>query len=275
MALALTLARGAVAGLGKRPSASAPLPEVTLTAAAVRVDPRRAAAYARLCGFRPGGRLPLTYPHVLGFPLAARIMAARAFPLPLMGLVHTAIEIRAHAALTAADRPDLTVHAARLRPHRRGTEVEMVTRARLDGQLVWEDVSTYLARHRVSGEEGTAAGTRGEGDERVAPASPDALAERARWRLDGGLGRRHARVTGDYNPIHLYPWTARPFGFPRTVVHGMWTVARCAAERPEATTLTAAFRRPVLLPSTVVYAAEGPRFEVRSEAGLHVTGTSA
>ncbi|WP_333771589.1 MaoC/PaaZ C-terminal domain-containing protein [Streptomyces sp. IBSBF 2435] len=262
--LLLTLGRGVLTGLGKHPSPGAEVPRDRLTAPAVRVEPARLAAYARVCGYAPGGaELPLTYPHILGFPLAARLMAARAFPLPLLGLVHTSVTIRSRRPLTAADRPDLTVHAAGLRPHRRGTEVTVVTEARVDGELVWEDRSSYLARHRVPGSH-----------EAAGPA-PDAaeLPVVARWPLAAGLGRQHARVSGDYNPIHLYPLTARPLGFRRAIVHGMWTVARCAAEHPGATGVTADFRQPVLLPSTVEYAARGDRFEVRSGPRVHVTGT--
>jgi len=94
VALLLTFARGVATGIGKRPSAQAQLPPVRLTAPAVRIDPARLAAYAEVCGFPSGGaELPLTYPHILGFPLAARIMADRAFPLPMLGLVHTSIDL--------------------------------------------------------------------------------------------------------------------------------------------------------------------------------------
>lgn len=261
--LLLTLGRGVVTGLGKRPSPTAQVPQTRLTSAGVRIDPARAAAYARVCGHPPGRGLPLTYPHILGFPLAARLMAARAFPLPLLGLVHTSIAVSAHGVLGPADRPDLTVHATGLRPHRRGTEVTVVTEARLDGALVWEDSSTYLARHHVPAQE----------DPGGPPARGEELPFVERWSLPGDLGRRHARVSGDYNPIHLSALTARPLGFPRAIVHGMWTVARCAAQFPGATGITAQFLQPVLLPSTVEYAAAGNRFEVRSGTRLHVTGT--
>ena len=48
-----------------------------------------------------------------------------------------------------------------------------------------------------------------------------------------------------------------PTVFPRTIAHRMWTQARCLAalERgmPGAYTVTARFRRPVLLPSRVTF----------------------
>ncbi|WP_030620158.1 MaoC family dehydratase [Streptomyces sclerotialus] len=263
------LAKGALTGAGKRPRADAPLPAVRLTLPGVRADAVRTAAYAEVCGFRADSPfLPVTCPHILGFPLAARLMSARSFPLPMLGLVHTTIEIVQHAPLPA-DRPlDLTVYAAELRPHRRGTEAVLVTEARRDGELVWEDRSTYLARHRTGSAPGTSP-----------PAAPE-LPPRAEWRLPAGLGRRHAAVSGDYNPIHLHPLTARPLGFPRAIAHGMWTFARCAAEAvPEdapSVRLTAEFRAPVLLPATVTYASDGSAFALRGGPGhetrLHLSG---
>ena len=48
-------------------------------------------------------------------------------------------------------------------------------------------------------------------------------------RVPGDIGRRYAAVSGDRNPIHLYPLTARAFGFPRAIAHGMWLKARTLA----------------------------------------------
>ncbi|MGR8009027.1 MaoC family dehydratase [Streptomyces hypolithicus] len=270
-------------------SADAPLPATRLTRPGVRIDHGHLAAYARVCGFSGTAPLPLTYPHVLAFPLALRVMARRAFPLPLTGLVHTSITITRHRALYPDDRPELTVYAEKLSPHRRGTEVTMVTQARLEGPVVWESRSTYLARHRTdTGHAGHPAhtgltgltGLTGTDAPRTSPAEPAApLPAVATWDLSGNLGRRYGLASGDLNPIHLHPLTAKPFGFPRTVAHGMWTFARCVAElRPaDAAYVRTDFRAPVLLPATVTYAATrtaaGDDFELRGEDGrVHLRG---
>ncbi len=74
----------------KRPRHDADFPRTPLVLPRLRVDLTRLAAYERVCGFPTGeDALPLTYPHVLGFPLALRLMSRRSFPLPLLGLVHT------------------------------------------------------------------------------------------------------------------------------------------------------------------------------------------
>lgn len=276
--LARVLARGAAGSLRKRPAAGrARLPEQRLVLPAAVIDAERLARYAEVCGFPGTGPLPVTYPHILGFPLAMRLMAARDFPFPLLGLVHTGIEVVQQRPLHAEDRPEIRVHTEGAAPHRRGTAFDVVTQARLAGEEVWRSRSTYLCRHRT---------------EEPSPASEDApkhqgapLPATASWDLPGDLGRRYAAASADRNPIHLHPLTARLFGFPRAIAHGMWTFARClaqaAAEDGRASkqlTAVAEFKAPVLLPGAVTYGREGEAFELRGgrDGGrLHLTGRVA
>ncbi|MFG3128960.1 MaoC family dehydratase [Streptomyces tendae] len=269
-ALAPLLARGALLSPLRRPRPDADFPRTRLVLPGLRVDLARLAAYERACGFATGAdALPVTYPHVLGFPLAMRLMSGRDFPLPLLGLVHTSIGITRRTALPSTAEYELTVHVEGLAPHRRGTEATVVTEARTGGDLVWESRSTYLARHRTTARP-PAAGEAPAGEREPLPA-------RAEWRLAGDVGRRYGAASGDRNPIHLHPLTARLFGFPRAIAHGMWTVARCLAEHgtPDAVVVRAQFRAPVLLPGTVAYGAEDGRFELRGGDGgrrLHLSG---
>ncbi|WP_405769072.1 MaoC family dehydratase [Streptomyces sp. NBC_01538] len=273
------LARGALLSPLKRsalnrPRADADLPGTRLVLPGVRVDLARLAAYERVCGFPVGDdSLPITYPHVLGFPLAMLLMTDRAFPLPLLGLVHTSVEITRHRLLTTNGAYELSAYVEELAPHRRGTEASVRTEARKGGELVWESRSTYLARHRRELPAGTATGApgpAGSAEER------DALPLVASWRLGGDVGRRYASASGDRNPIHVHPLTARLFGFRRAIAHGMWTAARCLAAHgtPQSALVRAEFRAPVLLPGTVEYGADGwGNFELRGAGGrVHVRG---
>lgn len=302
--LTASLARGALTSPFKRAGRpDATLPPDRPTRPAAPVAPGPLAAYGRICGFPESGPLPLTYPHVLAFPLTMRLMTGRAFPLPVLGLVHTWIEITPHRAVTPAEPLELTVYAEKLIPHRRGTEVTMATEARVGGELVWESRSGYLSRHRQTAPDGTNAGrapldgsspdittphgatpkraaaVRGADPVTAVPPAAGGLPARAEWRLPGDLGRRYGAVSGDRNPIHLHPLTARLFGFPRAIAHGMWTVARCLAEAGDPSSVRsvrAGFRAPVLLPATVTYAADatGNAFELRGAKGrVHLVGT--
>ncbi|MCX4519032.1 MULTISPECIES: MaoC/PaaZ C-terminal domain-containing protein [Streptomyces] len=270
--LTASLARGALTSPFKRAGRpDATLPPDRPTRPAAPVAPGPLAAYGRVCGFPESGPLPLTYPHVLAFPLTMRLMTGHAFPLPVLGLVHTWIEITPHRAVAPAEPLELTVYAQQLTAHRRGTEVTMATEARVSGELVWESRSGYLSRHRQAAQEA--------GPVTAVPPAAGSLPARAEWRLPGDLGRRYGSVSGDRNPIHLHPLTARLFGFPRAIAHGMWTVARCLAEAGDPSSIRsvrAGFRAPVLLPATVTYAADatGNAFELRGPDGrVHLVGT--
>jgi acyl dehydratase len=243
------------------------IPARVLTMSEVAIDRDRLAAYDRLCGFAVGDRVPATYPHMLAFPLHLALMTHGDFPFAAIGLVHIANQIVQHRPIDAAERLSLRVWATGPEPHPRGIQFAIRTEARVDDALVWEETSINLRRGGGSGAEGAPA----PGTTADEPPSSRALPATATWRLNGDLGRRYGAVSGDLNPIHIHPLTARLFGFPAAIAHGMWTKARCLAalapELPGAFTVHVAFRRPILLPATVSFAEAGTdaalRFGVR------------
>ncbi|MGY1500174.1 MaoC family dehydratase [Streptomyces sp. QTS52] len=290
--LALLFAWGALlspfkkAALNK-PRADAGLLDTRLVLPGVRIDLARLASYERVCGFPVGDdSLPITYPHVLGFPLAMRLMTDRHFPLPLLGLVHTSVEIIRWRPLAATGIYELSVYVEELTPHRRGTEASVQTEVREGEELVWESRSTYLARHRsgvpatgvpAAGAPDTGAPDTGAPGSGAPPAGDEreALPLVAEWRLGEDVGRRYAAASGDRNPIHLHALTARLFGFRSAIAHGMWTAARCLAAHgtPRSALVRTDFRAPVLLPGAVEYGADGfGSFELRGGGRVHLRG---
>jgi acyl dehydratase len=235
---------------------AADVSDVVLLLPDAEVDRARLAAYDRVCGFSLRDALPATYPHMLAFPLHLKLMTDPGFPFPAIGLVHIFNRITQHRPLRAGERFGLRVWAEPIQPHPRGRQVSLRTEARVGEELVWEEVSTNLRR--------------GGGDE-AAPAPEvscaDGLPPVATWNLPGDLGRRYAAVSGDYNPIHVHPLTARLFGFRAAIAHGMWTKARCLAalqpRLPDAFTVEVAFKRPIVLPARVNFVERGNGGETR------------
>lgn len=245
------------------------VPEVVAERRGVVVDASAVVDYAHLCGFTVGAALPVTYPHVLGFPLQAAVMARADFPMPLVGLVHIENRVTWSRPFTFGEALDVRVHATGLRLHRRGRLVDLVTQVRgtapagsavvAGSEPDWVGVSTYL--HRGGGDASA-----------PSEAAPEAswLLDRdgPTWRFAEGEGRRYAGVSGDVNPIHLHALTAKAFGFPRAIAHGMYTYAKVLGALgprvPAAGTSTVWFRKPVLLPSATL-------LRVGTQAGRHGT----
>jgi acyl dehydratase len=245
-----------VAGRGKE------MPDLELVQREVAVDPGHLAEYARVCAFTLRDTLPPTYPHVLAFPLHMALMTDGSFPFGAVGLVHLENAITQLRPIGVGERLELRVRPTAIEPHAKGRTFSLVTEVRAGGDLAWQSTSTMLRRGGVA--EGSAPSPTGGEPGHDVPRS-------AEWRLPGDLGRRYAGVSGDRNPIHLHPLSARLFGFPRAIAHGMWTKARClAALEPrleDSFTAHVAFRRPLLLPATVGFgstqAGATTRFAVR------------
>jgi hypothetical protein len=250
------------------------IPDLTLVLNDVPIERDRLDSYARVCGFDAGGdTLPATYPHMLAFPLHLALMTDGSFPFPAIGLVHIYNRILQHRPLSPSERLSLKVWATPLEPHPRGRQFSIRSEARVGDELVWEEVSTNLRRGGGGGSGGSGASGSGAGGSGEAPEVPSASEEPVseEWKLPGDLGRRYGAVSGDLNPIHIHPLTARLFGFPSAIAHGMWTKARCLAalapRLPDGFTVEVAFRKPIVLPATVAFTESGDgetRFGVRA-----------
>lgn len=264
--LSLLLLKAVVGGIGKK---GGELPDDEFIRTAVTVDPVKVADYSRVCGYTLRDQLPPLYPHVLAFPLSMRLMAQRSFPFPLPGLVHVANTATITRPVDSSEPITLRVTARDLRPHRKGRQFDMVTTASVGAETVWTGTSTYLRR-------GAGADPEAEDTLEVTVGEPSAL-----WSVPADTGRRYAEVSGDRNPIHLNPLTARLFGFPTAIAHGMWTKARALAafegRLPAAYTVDVRFRQPILLPAKVSFARtareDGYDFQVTGKKGRpHLDG---
>ncbi|MCL7944095.1 MaoC/PaaZ C-terminal domain-containing protein [Marinobacter sp. ATCH36] len=203
--------------------------------------------YQTVCGFRPKTTLPVTWPHILAFPLHLKLLTEKAFPLPLLGLVHLRNRITQHRPIGAGESVDIAVRLDGQEKTAKGLEFDLITEAWSAGRLVWEETSTNLFRQadksdKQSGSKPPELPRYAETTEIIAPES---------------IGRQYASVSGDRNPIHLHALTAKAFGFPRAIAHGMWSKARVLALleqqsgwRQDAVSISCQFKKPLFLPGT-------------------------
>lgn len=226
--------------------------------------------YAQVCGFPRRDTVPVTFPHLLTFGAQMDVMADPGFPWPAMGSVHVENRITSHRPVGLGESLGVQVDVETTRPHAKGTVVDFVSTVRAGDETVWESVSSYLVRGG------------GTDDAPSGLAFPDAPEGKAVWNLPDDLGRRYGRVSGDMNPIHLHPLSAKALGFRRHIAHGMWTKARALAaienRLPDAVQIDVSFKKPVFLPSRVTFGVTGERsdwhFAVRNpkDGSPHVLG---
>lgn len=234
------------------------LPEVTYRVRSVRIDAERAASFDHLMG---GPATELVHPgvlHVLTFPVSLALMARGDFPFPLLGLVHLRNKVLQHRPVRVGEKVDVECRVRDLQPHRKGRTFEAVsTILSPDGEIIATDVSTYLAQGDGSGEDPSGSPS----PSRRRPFEPPRPT--GRWKLAADLGRRYAGVSGDVNPIHMSGLSAKAFGFPRAIAHGMYSASRAFTEsrvdlsRPLRWDVS--FDAPVTLPGTVLVSYDDDR----------------
>ncbi len=265
----LRLYGAAVMTARKKTVSSARLPDIYLVRPAVTLQAAHITRYATVCGFQAVHGVPLTYPHMLAFPLHMLLMADESFPYSMMGMVHLSNSVRQHARLTSGSVVRVEVHCGKPQAHEKGQAFNLLTQVHHDRDLVWESESTYL-RTGILTPDGPAYQSQLAEIEAVQPAEC--------WKMDTAIGRRYGTMSGDLNPIHLNRFAAMAFGFPRAIAHGMWTKARALAglmpAKPvDSCETTVEFKTPLFLPGDATLwanpyiAGQGQRFEVKDGRG--------
>ncbi len=223
------------------------LPNTVLKRTRVATDLSHLDRYNEVCGFNRAETLPATYPHIAAHTLHLTMMTDTAFPFAPLGAVHLRNRITQYRPIGREEIYELSLRTDANNPHPKGRLITLVSEAHIGGELVWDETMTVLFRSRNGGDEPVAAPLA-----EVEPPAGD-----VHWNLGEDLGRRYGAISGDRNPIHLYPITAKAFGFPRQIAHGMWTKAHCLAaisdKLPDSFAVDVEFKKPILLPGTVVF----------------------
>ena len=272
----LPLSLKALGSLRRKPPEQLVLPELTVEIPSFRFDAANLQAYRKICGFPEEGAVPIPYPQVSAIGLQMFLLTQPQFPLPLLGLVHLRNRITQERELAADETFAVHVAVGESRSTGKGLEFDIDTRySDAQGRAVWTATASVLFRRK--------AGTDGVKKSAV-PDDGAGLAAYHSLEAPADIGRRYGRIAGDNNPIHLYPLTAKLFGFPKPIAHGMWSLSRsCALLQPglprPPRELTVKFIQPLFLPgrATLRYGeqADGIAFKLIGRDGdkAHLSGT--
>lgn len=259
----------ALSTLGRRGDGA--IPRTTARFSAGPLESRHVSRYVSELEFSPDLGIPLTYYYLLAQRAQLGLMLARGFPFPVMGMVHVANELRGVQppnlsipfVLDSRVRDDSTSDSGA-----RYVTLEVIFYQ--DGEPIVTCCSKYLARR------GKGAKSKGSDSVVAMPFSGEVLGQ---YRLVEASGRRYAALSGDANPIHMWPWSARLLGFKQPIIHGMHTLARVVALVQRCTgsrvvSVDASFLKPICIPADVEVHCRGDQFEVWSGAVRAVVGVT-
>lgn len=215
------------------------------------------------------------YIQTLSLPMQLAMMVSQPFPFKPIGLVHVANNIKVQKLPEQSAQLSLSTEFGKIYFHRRGWLFEVKTFAREQGsQSAMHNIqatSYYLARSKHSLQQSEHFKEKCENAPKwiqdaaqgaldlVAQQSNRSSNELARhdFMFAKDIGRKYAKISNDYNPIHLYPFTARLLGFKKAIAHGMYSKAWAVSQLIKTYSFTqpsfevnTTFLNPILLPLT-------------------------
>lgn len=223
------------------------LPDISVQLNDAVITPKELKKYNKVCGFDHQLIVPSTFVHAYTFPLQMNLLSQPEVPFPLAGLIHFANSIKQYRPLYIGEKFTITCKLGNLIAHDKGQAFEVLSYADVNGKRIWEDTSIYLFKGK-------------EGIGNVLEWEQPELHEnciKESWTLAKYLGYDFAQASGDFNPIHLHPLTAKLFGFQSHIIHGMWNVGRILSKLEnrvdKSYELTVLFKTPVFLPATIIF----------------------
>jgi acyl dehydratase len=231
------------------------LPQSTYYVDDLHIDQENLDDYRKICGFADDGKVPATYFSVLSQTLQMNMMVKEPFPFAMLGLVHVDNSVTQYRPIGERETVAMSVTFDNLRDHAQGQQFDFVTIVKSEDEVIWEGTSTYLSRSKKPSSKDKKSAPR---PVMVKPEVNEAGVHSI-FEVPEDIGRRYAFVSGDFNLIHLHPLSARAFGFPKAIAHGMWSKAKCLAlmgDLPDTYTIDVSFKLPIFLPAEVELIAE-------------------
>ncbi|MCO5234005.1 MAG: hypothetical protein LC105_11490 [Chitinophagales bacterium] len=238
-----TLFRASITSI-KKPGNT--IPDKGYTIKNLAIDKKQYEGYCRMFGFDES-TVPSPYWYVRLFGLQSLLMAHPDAPFPLPGMVHLSCEIKQFNTIYPSDRLDATCQFGRLIQHDKGTAIEIITTLTRNDKIVWQqkNINLYLGKKGI--------GEAAEEKPAIDITTPDNIYP---WSLATHLGLEYAKVSGDFNPIHLHTLGAKLLGFPKHLIHGWYSLSRAVAPIQSATKgiheLYVSFKKPLFLPGKVI-----------------------
>jgi hypothetical protein len=200
--------------------ASIGLPAIKASWLGAKVNADSLKEYETVLGLTSTQVLPVLYPHVLAGGMHMHMLSHPAFPIRLLGSVHLKNNIKQYQAIHIQSEMDISSAIGDYRLTEKGLEFDFSTQVKVNGDVVWEEVSIYFKAGKFGGKEQPSKQSSFELD------SLTDAKQVADWEVPKNRGKQYAKITGDYNPIHMSPTLAKLFGLKRDIAHGFGVLAQ-------------------------------------------------
>jgi len=209
------------------------LPELTLKVSDFAINTEQFNQYLESFGFNENDKVPAPFFYLATQTSQLFLLTQSRFPLSPAGLVHLGVCFEQHQEMLSKDWNNsqsgnyIFMSIVNQRHSKKGLVFDIETEFYDQNQTTYLKITnTYLARAiRVNSHEGLPV---------LCDLNPEDLSSStlpvASIALNQHAGKRYARLSGDYNPIHLSRFSAKLFGFKQPIIHGIFLVSKAYAQ---------------------------------------------
>jgi acyl dehydratase len=225
--------------------------------------------YKKFTGFPGDQSAPLSYWYLFAQRAQLALMMDPRFSYPVPGIVHVSNVMQQFAPVNLLRAIDIEVSVSQESiDERGGLYVSFDVMISQFGIAQVSCKSRYLARRTI----------KKTGQSEITKVSEAVFLHLADWALESDVGRQYARISGDYNPIHLWPWSANLLGFKKPIAHGMFLVSKAQAMLEQTmgtpvTQMSATFMRPAMVPGQLRLERTSDQYRILSSLTVCATGT--
>ncbi|KJZ14174.1 hypothetical protein TW85_09590 [Marinomonas sp. S3726] len=205
------------------------IPAIKASWPRIKIDTQAHKAYCQTLGLKEGKHLPLLYPHVLAGGMHMHMLTHKDFPIGLLGAVHLKNKIRQIRPIKINEVIRIDSELGEWRITEKGLEFDFSTFVSVNNQVVWSEISTYFKKGKFPPANKT---TEPDSNTELNNFELNTLEDThsgANWLIPKNRGKVYAKISGDYNPIHISKTLAKLFGLKRDIAHGFGVLAQALA----------------------------------------------
>lgn len=153
-----------------------------------------------------------------------QMLTHSSFPIGLLGAVHLKNKIRQIRPIKSSELITIRSELGEWRVTEKGLEFDFSTHLMVNSQIVWSEISTYFKKGKFAHKN---LKQDSEASFELETLEDPQLA--TSWLIPKDRGKVYAKISGDYNPIHISKTLAKLFGLKRDIAHGFGVLAQALA----------------------------------------------
>lgn len=202
--------------------------------------------------------LPISFAFIAGFKPMMKALGHKNFAFSPIGMIHLSAEFNQHQPIDYTAPYHVVIKVKQNRRHPLGKLVQLEEQFYQHEQCCLTNKNILLKKLRSI--------------DSVKKIPEMTFSQPRNINIDQHTARKYAKISYDYNPIHISNRLAKLFGMPAAVIHGMHLAHLLLVNKNiTASRFKIEFKKPCLLPSTVGFDQQNQQYQVFSgESDLHL-----